>query len=80
MAIDPTIFNVDDLDLDRLASNLVESTEAIELVELALRQSDIDPVERAKYQARLGEEQDQVDLLRKLIVIKRDATKETING
>lgn len=79
MTVNPDIFPVEDLVLDRLYANLVESEKTVELTELMLR-NDLVPEERAHYEARLAEEQAQIPLLRELIERRRTYELEKSNG
>jgi adenosine deaminase len=71
MGINPDLFPVEDLVLDRLYANQIESEDTVELVRGVLTQDDLHEEERARYEARLAEEEDKVDLLKELISRKR---------
>lgn len=77
MAIDPNLFPIENLVLERLYSNLVESEDTVVLLKDMLVQ-DIPQEERDKYVARLAEEEDKVVLLKELIKRKRRAEMEKI--
>lgn len=82
MSVNPDIFPVEELVLERLYANLVESKETIELAELMLR-NELEPEERAHYETRLKEEQEMVPLLNELISRRRRYEKnqlENVNG
>ena len=70
MAIDPELFPVENLDLDRLYANLVESESTVETCESMLTQ-ELHPDERSQWAARLASEKDMVELLKELIKRKR---------
>lgn len=73
--VDPDIFPVEHLVLDRLYANLVECQSSIELCELMLL-NDLDPIERTHYETRLDNDRDQEVLLRQLIERKRASETE----
>jgi hypothetical protein len=70
MAIDPDLFPVENLDLDRLYANLIETESTIETAEAMLTQ-DIPEEERSQWLARLASDKDMVVLLKELIKRKR---------
>lgn len=82
MAIDPSLFPLEDLVLDRLFANLIESEDTVRLLEGIIStdkpQGTLPLEERSRYDARMAEEMDKVDLLKKLIKLKRQAEMEKI--
>jgi len=80
MAINADIFPLEDLVLDRLYANLVESEDTVRLLETLVGpgRSDWTQEELNQYEARLAEEQDKVELLRELISRKRKAEMENV--
>ena len=80
MAIDASIFPLEDLVLDRLYANLVESEDTVQLLETLVgsSRSDWTAEQLSQYEARLGEEEDKVELLKKLISLKRQEEMEKL--
>jgi len=76
MAINADLFPVEDLVLDRLYANLIESEDTVSLLLGLVVGDDWDENETARYEARLAEEQDKVILLKELINRKRQAEME----
>ena len=78
MAIDASLFRVEDLDLDRLYANKVESDKTIDLLKtvLANPEGTYSPEEIAQFEARLAAEQDTIVLVGDLIERRRDYERQ----